>query len=67
MGRSAADHAVYFDPERQVETLQGDMTPADLIDTLQGLRFRNGLLTIKIDKEARNFLVDALVARRGKA
>jgi hypothetical protein len=39
------------------------MTPADIIDTLQGLRFRNGLLTIRIDKEARDYIVRALRER----
>jgi hypothetical protein len=63
-----AGHDFYYSEAWQTEELSGDMTPGDLITVLGRMHFRNGLLTsIKIDKEARNFIVDALLARRGKA
>jgi len=43
------------------------MTTGDVIETLAQLRFRNGLLTIKLDRHARDYLVHALIARRGRS
>jgi hypothetical protein len=42
------------------------MRPRDFIEALGRLRFRRGLQTIRLDREARDFLVDTLVARYGK-
>jgi hypothetical protein len=45
--------------------LTGDMSGDDIAFVLRGLRFRNGLLTIALDKAARDYLVDAVLARTG--
>ena len=36
------------------------MTPADIVDTLKRLHFTSGTLTIKLDKDVRDFLVAAV-------
>jgi hypothetical protein len=41
----------------QAEILDGDMTPAEIIAVLERLRFRNGLLPIKLDREVRDFFI----------
>ena len=42
--------------------------PGDIVDVVQRLRFRHGLLAVQLDREVRDFLVAALIARRhGKA
>ena len=43
------------------EVLDGDMTPNDLIAALERLHFRNGLLTIRLDREVRDFFVRRLM------
>jgi hypothetical protein len=48
------------------ETLDGDMRPADIADTLARLRFRNGMQVIALDREARNYLVASVRARIGE-
>lgn len=63
MTRSNADMIAALD---QTPVLDGDMRPSDFISTLERLRFRNGLLTIRIDREARDFILTALIARHGK-
>ena len=55
---NTAEH--YFIERPEADTLEGDMSKADLIYVLESLRFRNGLLTIKLDRDARDFLVRAL-------
>jgi hypothetical protein len=47
------------------DDLTADMTPADFVAVLRDIRFRGGLHAIRIDKEARQFLLDAVVARIG--
>jgi hypothetical protein len=47
------------------EQIDADMTPRDIADTLARLRFRNGLLTIALDRDARNYLLDAVRLRIG--
>jgi hypothetical protein len=50
------------------EVLDGDMTARDIADALTRLRFRNGPQVIALgDKDVRNFLVAAVLARIGKA
>jgi hypothetical protein len=45
---------------------RSDMTPADIAATLKGLHFTSGpLITIRLDKDARDFLV-AAVTRQGE-
>ena len=39
------------------EILDGDMTPSNLKDALERLRFRHGLLTIRLDREVRDYFV----------
>jgi hypothetical protein len=63
MTRPAPSHSVYFDEAWQTESLEADMTRNDLITVLERLRFRNGLLTIKIDRETRDYLVRILRER----
>jgi hypothetical protein len=41
------------------------MTPADIVDTLKRQHSASGTLTIKLDKEARDYLVRA-VTRQGE-
>jgi hypothetical protein len=48
------------------ETLDADMTPGDLVDILTRLKFRNGKAVVKVDHAARDYLVTAVTARRGK-
>ena len=47
------------------ETLDADMTPADIADTLRRLHFTGGMMTIRLDREVRDFLV-AAVTRQGE-
>jgi hypothetical protein len=48
------------------ETLDGDMRPADIADTLARLRFYDGMEVIAIDREARNYLLASVSARIGE-
>jgi hypothetical protein len=45
--------------------LDADMTPADIADVLKRLHFTGGTLTIRLDKDVRDFLV-AAVTRQGE-
>jgi hypothetical protein len=48
------------------DVIDQDMTPIDIADTLKRLRFRNGPQLIALgDKETRDYLVDAVLARIG--
>ena len=50
------------------DALTGDMSGDDIAFVLRGIRFRNGLQTIALDKSARDYLVDAVLARiRGRS
>jgi hypothetical protein len=42
------------------EVLDADMTPADIVDTLKRLHFTSGTLTIKLDRDVRDYLVRAV-------
>jgi hypothetical protein len=47
-------------------TLDADMTPADIVDTLNRLHFTSStLITIRLDRDVRDFLV-AAVTRQGE-
>jgi hypothetical protein len=48
------------------ETLDQDMTPRDIADTLARLRFYDRMQVIAIDREARNYLVASVRARIGE-
>jgi hypothetical protein len=41
----------------QSEILDGDMSPAEIVAALERLRFRNGLLPIRLDRDVRDFFV----------
>jgi hypothetical protein len=41
----------------QAEVLDGDMSPADIVAALERLRFRNGLQTIRLDRDVRDFFI----------
>ena len=43
----------------------GDMSPTDMAYVLGHIRFRSGLQTVAMDKAARDYLVDAVLARIG--
>ena len=45
------------------ETLDQDMTPRDIADTLARLRFHDRMRVIAIDREARNYLVASVPER----
>jgi hypothetical protein len=47
------------------DALTGDMSGDDIAFVLRGIRFRNGMQVIKIDKSARDYLLDSVVARIG--
>jgi hypothetical protein len=47
------------------EALNADMTPADICDVLKRLHFSVPLVTIKLDKDVRDYLVRA-VTRQGE-
>jgi len=49
----------------ETPVLDADMTPADIADTLRRLHFTGGTLTIRLDKDVRDFLV-AAVTRQGE-
>ena len=50
----------------ETSTLDADMTPADIADTLKRLHFTRGtLITIRLDRDVRDFLV-AAVTRQGE-
>ena len=50
----------------ETSTLDADMTPADIADTLKRLNFTRGtLITIRLDRDVRDFLV-AAVTRQGE-
>jgi hypothetical protein len=57
MTRSNTDALAALD---QAEIFDGDMTAHDIIAALERLRFRNGLLAIRLDREVRDFLVASL-------
>jgi hypothetical protein len=40
------------------DELTADMTPADFVAVLRDIRFRGGLHSIRLDRDARQFLVD---------
>jgi len=42
------------------EVLDADMTPGDIADALKRLRFTSYTLTIKLDKDVRDYLVRAV-------
>jgi hypothetical protein len=63
---AAHRHLASFDRIRtEPSTLDADMTPGDIADTLKRLHFTGGTLTIKLDKDVRDFLV-AAVTRQGE-
>ena len=65
---TGATHERYMaDQARQPEVLDQEMTPADLHAALERLHFEGNFRLIEIDRHVRDFLVDALAARRGKA
>ena len=47
------------------DVLSGDMSGEDIAWVLRGIRFRNGKETVAMDKAARDYLVDAVLARIG--
>ena len=51
------------DPQRAFNA--ADMTPTDIADTLKRLHFTCGPLTIRLDKDVRDYLV-AAVTRQGE-
>ena len=63
MTRSNADTIAAL---AQAPVLDGDMRPRDAIEALARLHFRHGMMVIQLDKEARDFLLDALISRYGK-
>jgi hypothetical protein len=65
MGQPSQNRSDYTAARNTV--LDGDMTPGDIINALEQLRFENGLRAVKLDGAVRDFLVAALSVRRGKA
>ena len=63
MTRSNADTIAAL---AQAPVLDGDMRPRDVIEAPARLHFRHGMMVIQLDKEARDFLLDALISRYGK-
>jgi hypothetical protein len=47
------------------DQLTGDTTGADVAYVLGHIRFRNGLQTIALDRDARNYLLACVLARIG--
>lgn len=48
-----------------LDELTADMTPADIAFVLRDLRFHGSFRTIKLDRDARNYLLDSVLARIG--
>ena len=46
-----------------VETLAGDMKPREIVEVLRRLRFLNKYDTVRIDRDARDFIVRRLTER----
>ena len=55
------------DSFRDVAILKEDMSPADIVEMLRQLQFRNGLKTVKLDCGVRDFLVATVTDRYAKA
>ena len=49
----------------ETETLDGDMRASDVIGILRHLQFRDGLAVIRLDREARNYLITSVSERLG--
>jgi hypothetical protein len=47
------------------DELTADMTGTDIVFVLRDLRFSGGFRTIKLDRDARNYLLDSVLARIG--
>jgi hypothetical protein len=48
------------------DALTGDMSGDDIAFVLRGIRFRNGLQTIALDRAARDYLLASVLARIGE-
>jgi hypothetical protein len=46
-----------------LDELTADMTPADIAFVLHDLRFHGSFRTVKLDRDARNYLLDSVLAR----
>jgi hypothetical protein len=44
----------------ETSTLDADMTPADIADALKRLHFTSSTLTIRLDRDVRDYLVRAV-------
>jgi hypothetical protein len=51
------------DPRPPDDVVDGDMTAADLIFVLEHLPFRGTLVPLRLDKHARDYIIDALRRR----
>jgi len=50
------------------DVLKGDMTRSEVLEVLQGLRFRTKhLATVELDNDIRDFLANAIKPQRRKA
>jgi hypothetical protein len=62
--RGAADAQQGADPDEfDVDWLDADMMPADIVDVLRHLKFDNGKATLQVDRPARDYLIASVTAR----
>ena len=64
---TARDFAAEREPSDLIgpDQLTGDMSGDDIAFVLRGIRFGQGLMTIALDKQARDHLLDSVLARIG--
>ena len=64
---TARDFAAEREPSDLIgpDQLTGDMSGDDIAFVLRGIRFGQGLMTIALHKQARDHLLDSVLARIG--
>ena len=61
--RGTADAQQGADPDEfDVDWLDADMMPADIVDVLRHLKFDNGKATLQVDRPARDYLIASVTA-----
>jgi hypothetical protein len=68
MGQNNSDYLATAVARNEPGVLDREMTPTDIVEVLKRLNFHwfGQQRTIKIDKDVRDYLLAAIVARRGK-
>jgi hypothetical protein len=51
--------------EMHIDFVDASMTPSDIVDILQHLKFSNGRTLLQLDRQARDYLLASVTARHG--